>query len=318
MNQKLSNAYTGNTIVSVSVRIHYPSTLNTVSKQSTAAPFNCVSIIRNAQPFLHTHSMSSDSLFSLARSKLHLSVGGSKDNCSLHRWVLLKNSIIHSIHPSTSTAAVRPPQSPEPSAADAFIYPDLEKDVDASAASEAQWFDSLLETLGDDDDDEFLTDSGIPLPSLPDEDDEDSLLSPLPSPMSSSDDLTTFASPFAYPYPVPYPPFHPPLISPFHYDSDISPPPYHDPLPYFDEDEDVEDLPVPDAIEDTSDDESESPSTPSLGRSASLVFVDPATVPLPRHSGPHVYSDTDASFLQSFNFDAVPFPNPNHTFLDEC
>ncbi|KAF8921471.1 hypothetical protein CPB85DRAFT_1428453 [Mucidula mucida] len=285
----------------------------------------------------------SDTLYSLARSKLQLSTG-TKDNSSLHRWVLLKNSIIHTLPTSSgSTAAAKTPPCADAlldtddnrdddamgDAADTLIYPDVEKcSTDAGhsvASSEAQWFNSLWEEL-DDDDDEF---SSEPQPAvLPGEDDDDALISPLPSPMSSSDDLISqsyFSSPslsYPYPFPVPYPPFHPPLISPCHFESDFSPPPYHDPLPYFDDY--VEDLPVPDAIEDTSDDESESPTTPSLGRSTSLVYVDPASVPLPlegsrlRHSDPHVYSDTDATFLQSFDFDAFPFPNPNYPLLDEC
>jgi hypothetical protein len=118
----------------------------------------------------------SANLFSLARSKLHLSVGG-KDSVSLHRWVLLKNSIIHSSSASCAVANDLPDASPtyplddgeEDEAdevleeVDSFMFPDAGKLVGGRAAdvnaSEAEWLDSLLERLGDDDDYEFTTDS---------------------------------------------------------------------------------------------------------------------------------------------------------------
>ncbi|KAG7452666.1 uncharacterized protein BT62DRAFT_1070407 [Guyanagaster necrorhizus] len=290
--------------------------------------------------------MSSDfsNLFSLARSKLHVSVG-SKDNVSLHRWVLLKNSIVRSSH-SAAEAPVEtdsPHHDLDPDSdseqdevmveQDSFMFPDVGKCTEESRSSvdhsEAQWFNSLWESLGDDDEDDFSS-SGVQVSVLPADDDDDAI-SPLPSPMSSSDDLTNptyFATSmtYSYPYPVPYPPYHPPLISPYHFDSTVDSSlsaGYDEPLPYYDLD-DVEDLPVPDAIEDTSDDESDAPTTPSLDQSTSLT-LDPASIPLPtgrsrlRHTDPHVYSDADDSFFKPFEFDALPFSHvlPSY-FLQEC
>lgn len=298
-------------------------------------------------------SESSD-LFTLARSKLHQSLGG-KD--SLHRWVLLKNSMIQfSSSPSTSPVLldrtdVNHVHSPDEGdnedeevgceeEADSFMFPDASKlnscggtDVNAS---EAEWLDSLLETLGDEDED-FNADSDNHVSILPTDDDDDQPYSPLISPMSSSDDLINqqpayYPTPIAVPYPVPYPPFHPPLVRSFELDSldsplDSCPPPYEDPLPYYYEMDDVEDLAVPDAIEDTSDDESDAVSTPSMIRSSSNTsFVDPASIPLPaerrRRPELHIYIDTDDSYYHPFELDPLPFHDDrlasyNHLY-QEC
>ncbi|GAW02373.1 hypothetical protein LENED_004025 [Lentinula edodes] len=214
-------------------------------------------------------SETSSSLSSLARSKLH--------QCNLHRWVLLKNSIINALPVASTSSTTDYADAGLPQAevedeeistedTDSFMFPDAGKLVDSSGrdnASEAQWLDSLLETLGDDEEDDFGADSGS-VSQI--DDDYDQMLSPLPSPMSSSDDLINdsyLSSSFSYPYLAPYPPFHPPLINPYHFDSTSASSPYVDPLPYYELDDDVPDLPVPDAIEDTSDDESDSPLTPS-------------------------------------------------------
>lgn len=170
--------------------------------------------------------------------------------------------------------------------ADSFMFPDVGAfvsgpTVDVSNDLEAQWLDSLLESLGDDEDYDETDSQSL--------DDEEAVLSPFPSPMSSSDDLTNFYPPPIYP-PVPYS-FH----SAFPYDDH--------PLPYYDIEEEV-----PEAIEDTSDDESElqseDPPTPSLGRSrSSLSLVDPTLIPLPversslRHSQPRIFIDTDDSYF---------------------
>ncbi|KAF8162901.1 hypothetical protein B0H34DRAFT_794663 [Crassisporium funariophilum] len=297
--------------------------------------------------------MSSDSmsLSSLTRSKLHLS-NSSKDSYSLHRWVLLKNSIIHS--PSLTDSAL-PTTLPDINPAyplddenddddteevigsvevDSFMFPDAGKLVGVSntagaRSSEAQWLDSLLETLGDDDDDDYSVDSDHHISALPVDDDEFPLYSPMVSPMSSSDDLPSqpsyYSSSISVSYPVPYPPFHPPLIHAYHFDSSFDPlvssvsAPYEDPLPYHHMD-DLEDLPVPDAIEDTSDDESDALTTPSLGRSSSsLSLIDAASIPLPaersrlRHASPRVYVDSDDSYFYSFELDPLPFPEEHRT-----
>ncbi|KIK59868.1 hypothetical protein GYMLUDRAFT_663746 [Collybiopsis luxurians FD-317 M1] len=277
-------------------------------------------------------SESPSSLSSLARSKLHL------DSHNLHRWVLLKNSIIHAVSsPATNIPSsthtdpvaqseVEDEENTEDT--DSFMFPDAGKFVDSSggSASEAQWLESLLETLGEDDEDEFGGDSG----SVLQQDDEyDQILSPLPSPMSSSDDLINqsyLSSSFSYPYLAPYPPFHPPLVNSYHLDSSFTPSPYVDPLPYYDE---LDDLSVPDAIEDTSDDESDSPLTPSIQSSASLA--DPAAIPLPPdrprviRAAPHVFVDSDYSSFYPYELDPDPLPfsdddfrRPYHLYQQEC
>lgn len=288
-------------------------------------------------------------LFSLARSKLHLSVG-SKDNCSLHRWVLLKNSIIHSSPVSSCSMTDYPDannlvdgededvdEDMVSEETDSFMFPDAGKLVGHSPAmdinaSEAEWLDSLLEGLGDDDEDEFTADPDVQISLAPaDDDDEHLMLSPMGSPISSSDDLPNQSSYYphpiitvTYPYPVPYPPFHPPLTHSYEFDSSFDstlsslPAPYDDPLPYYELD-DTENLSVPDAIEDTSDDESDTPLTPSIGRSStSLTLVDAASIPLPaersslRHTVPHIYVDADDSYLYPFELDPLPFPDTHH------
>ncbi|KAJ4488006.1 hypothetical protein J3R30DRAFT_3695663 [Lentinula aciculospora] len=288
--------------------------------------------------------MSTDSSFSLstlARSKLH--------KCNLHRWVLLKNSLIRAV-PTASTSSLTDPSGMAQAEvedeeintedADSFMFPDAGKLVDSSGrdnTSEAEWLDSLLETLGDDDEhdeDEFGVDNGSVLQV---DDEYDQMLSPLPSPMSSSDDLINesyLSSSFSYPYLAPYPPFQPPLINSYSLDStSVSHSPYVDPLPYsyYELDDDVADLPVPDAIEDTSDDESDSPLTPSVQSSASLSLIDPATIPLPadrprivNHAAPHVFIDSDDSSFYPYELGPDPLPfsddfrSPYNMYQQEC
>jgi hypothetical protein len=270
-------------------------------------------------------------LFTLARSKLNLSVD-SKDGFSLHRWVLLKNSIIQSLplatpasSSSSAEAAYEDEEAGTDDETDSFMFPDAGKLVEGPAtevnASEAAWLDSLLETLGEDDDDDFNSDSDIRVSVVPVEDDEDQddlPQSPPISPMSSSDDLTSQSY---YPYLVPYPPFPPPLIS-YNF-SPSSPPHYADPLPYCDLD-DLDDLP-PVLIEDTSDDESDAPVTP--GQSLSSLSPDPASIPLPaeqsrlRHASPYIYSTTEEDdYFYPFHNDPLPFPDDLHPPLtyQEC
>ncbi|PPR03930.1 hypothetical protein CVT26_001136 [Gymnopilus dilepis] len=295
--------------------------------------------------------MSSDSstLSNLAHNKLSLSFSG-KGSWSLHRWVLLKNSMPYLSSQTPSPSPTTQPDNtyshddgdddddteevPEVLSSgetDAFMFPDAGQLVGHSASavsfgaksSEAQWLDSLLETLGDDEDeDDFNVDSDHPISPLPVDDDEFPLYTPVVSPLSSSDDLpnqSAYYSPsVSVSYPVPYPPYQPPLIHAYPFDSIYasSPaPPYEDPLPYHDMN-DIEDLPVPDAIDDTSDDESDAPTTPSLGRSSSsLSLVDAASVPLPaersrlRHADPRVYVDSNDSYFYPFEIDPLPFPD---------
>jgi hypothetical protein len=282
----------------------------------------------------------------------------------LHRWVLLKNSL-HRANPlsaSTPTAAdspdthnVYPPDErdiedeDEDEEADSFMFPDAEKLGNSKEvynnASEAAWLDSLLESLEDDDNEEFNMDSDVNISTLPVDDDEDllsPLISPLMSPMSSSDDLVNqsyYPPPIAVSYPVPYPPYHPPLVRscehesmyPPHASSPSSPPsppppsPYDDPLPYHDID-DFEDFSVPDAIEDTSDDESDALTTPSITHSSSMLsLVDPALIPLPaerrrRRPQLHVYVDPEDRAFYPFELDPLPFSDhfDSYDSYQEC
>lgn len=156
---------------------------------------------------------------------------------------------------------------------------------DDNSSDEAQWLDSLLETLGDEDDDEFSSDL------------DGEMLTSLPSPMSSSDDLSIEA----YYLPPIYPPYHPPLV---HHSYRF--PLYDDPLPYPD-DLAADDMSMPEAIEDTSDDESDAPETP-IGQS--LLYAPIPSVGQQRidsrstSSDPIVYVE-DSQF---YPFDADPLP----------
>jgi hypothetical protein len=296
--------------------------------------------------------MSSDnsSLSQVTRSKLSLVFGGgAKDSSSLHRWVLLKNSITRS-QPNSSTC--NPNNSPEllptdPSDAgeedeevcfdvehDSFIYPDARKLLDSSCSanndsSEKQWFDSLLESL---EQHEESDDSHEPLLHVGDEDDEDDLptLSPSASPMSSTDDLSHPVynnTPISMPYPVVYPPYNPPLLSPLELQPLNTPldsiyPPFNVALPYNAED-DIDDLPVPDTVEDLSDDESDALSSPSpVTRSPSMSLVDGSARSSGRARGhvvPQVYVNADGSYFRhGLELDPLPFAhdssNPSHMF----
>lgn len=288
------------------------------------------------------------SLFSVARNKLQLSQGTthSRDKCSLHRWVLLKNSIIRSQPSSTASSSSQADVNTvyateddedddmvvcvDEDEHDSFMFPDAGMLVEPSAPpprdapeSESQWFDSLLETLGDEDVEDF---------SDP-QDDEGPPFTPSVSPMSSSDDLIGHHHPvyddppIAMPYPIVYPPYHPSLIPPLEFDSlNCSYPPLDLALPYYDAD-DVDDLPVPDAIEDLSDDESDSHSlsTPSHSRSMPM-FRDAIIRPRQAREEPQVYVDTDDSYFYSFELDPLPFPEDhrtsphafNHVYRQEC
>jgi len=280
----------------------------------------------------------SPSLFTLARDKLQSIVAATaKDNASLHRWVLLKNSIISS-HPFPSASAEakaepEPVYSPEEvevhieSDQDAFMFPDpdtlIEKSLDLDHR-EGEWLDSLLEDLGGDDDEDEDGDIDDRLSgSHPHNAEDDEPPSPFYSPASSSDDLVEhssfyFQQDIVNPYPVPYPPLHPPLIpdwfelesSPFDTATPPpSPPLYHDPLPYFDADE-LEDFPVPDAIEDTSDDESDALLTPSSNSTSSLTgAAPPSSFQRTRIAAPQVYIDSDDAYFYPFELDPLPFPH---------
>ncbi|KAJ7090037.1 hypothetical protein C8R43DRAFT_1092531 [Mycena crocata] len=225
----------------------------------------------------HTMTSHSPNLSSLARSKLNLSVD-SKDSFSLHRWVLLKNSIIQSLPlvaaPSSSAGAVvLPDEEYADDEVDSFMFPDAGKLVEGPTAevnaSEAAWLDSLLETLGEDDDDDLGPDADADADvhvAVAPMDDEDLPPSPQISPMSSSDDLTTQSY---YPY------------------------------------------------LDTSDDESEAPPTPGQSLSSLSLDPASIPLPAEhsglRHSTPHIYIDPEDEYF--YPFDPLPFPDSHHTPL---
>jgi len=309
-------------------------------------------------------------LASLARSKLHSTLSsGSRDNLSLHRWVLLKNSIIRDdtpLHIPTEEPDVGAPALVADVEEDDedellnlidgdlfdFQFPDpghrAQAPQDAAAiATEAQWFDSLLETLGDDEDDDQPShhlSTAVKLAASPPESDDLFLHSgarspPHSDPVSpvsscSDDDDYSLASPpqpqsIAVPYPVPYPP----LVKPYdaaaeHDDADDDESCYYAPrarsataAPYFLPYNDLEDsyLSMPDVVEDTaSDDDSEMlPSTPfSRSRSSfslSSSDIDPASVPLPREQRARGHHSMDAEpHIYTSADDDFPFdPNPD-------
>lgn len=286
------------------------------------------------------------SLAGIARSKLRLSVSNNspRDTTSLHRWVLLKNSIVRSqpSSPAPSTvpehsSAVYPPENPAPKSAghesgnspcdhsEAFVFPDpgaLSNDFPPSPSppspksdvSEAQWLDSLLESFSDDDEDEEEPiNNGR---SVSDDDQEYLFTSPSVSPVASSEDLVHHSSyyeppPISVSYPIPYPPlFHPPLI---HLgDPSSRATPLGEPHPTYDDVDELDDLSVPEAIDDTSDDDSDSLLTPSRSAMSFVnppVDVDPASIPLPPEARPRVYINTDPAYLYRFELDPLPFAN---------
>lgn len=272
--------------------------------------------------------MSSTSSFStlavLARSKMQSVFGGGiKDASGLHRWVLLKNSLVCSqptlpAQNNDAPPSVHSPGQPddEDDEADSFMFPLLD-DVVGQDASESEWLDSLLETLGDDEED--LEVEGASLLSV--DDDDSNFLSPA----SSSEDLGSPSlsytpPPIRVPYPIPYPPVAftfelgtPPDSDPF---STL----FQDALPYpFFELDDTEDMLVPDAIEDTSDDESDAPLTPS---SQSLTMASVPGLRSGRHArrDPRIYIDTDDPFPFADMFDDPEPHNPGmHAYeYQEC
>ena len=289
------------------------------------------------------------SLAGTARLKLQLSVSSSslRDTASLHRWVLLKNSIVRSQPPSPASSTISehssivyPPEDPTPKSVDhdsggnlcdqseAFLFPDpdaLSYDFTPpsspsspkSDASEAQWLDSLLESFSDDEDDEPISTRR----SVSDDDQEYSFTSPSMSPVASSENLVHHSSfyespPISVSYPIPYPPlFHPPLIHLEEPLSRMAPLPGAE-RPYDDVDE-LDDLSVPEAIEDTSDDDSDTLATPCRSAMSFVnpsVDVDPASIPLPPEVRPRVYVNTDAAYLYRFELDPLPFANDGNEY----
>jgi hypothetical protein len=263
-------------------------------------------------------------LTSLARSKLHSSLAsGSRDNLSLHRWVLLKNSLTredfsvnNSVYSTVSDSSdvdsfedddVDNMMDLEEDSYIAFLFPDpgyapspnasSEDDLSKEnpEMSEAQWLDSLLEKLGDDEDDE--DDLSVHSPSGVALDEHASSPSEPSSPTLSFNeelDLSTSPSDRGFvPYPpVLYPPFHPPLLfdidSPHNYFHSARQPSTSSPCDSYHDIDDPFFSALPDTIEDTSDDETDSLATPSTRSRSSLNLSldahsptsEPASIPL--------------------------------------
>jgi len=248
----------------------------------------------------------------------------------LHRWVLLKNSILSSSN--LQNAAVSEysetisniseemdEETAEETVVDAFMFPDAKNLVSSRAAeAEAQWLDSLLETLAEDEDDDYPSDSDHHS-TLPVDEDDDQLLSPSLSPLASSEDLhqSRFYSSSAS---VPYSSyFDSTLALARHFESALDfPAPSlstsvrEDALPYHDFNG-VENSSVPDAIEDMSDDESDTLSTPSFGRSITSLFFDSSadsaspTSSTERNAWKNSSRSRPSHYLNPFELDPLPF-----------
>ena len=187
-----------------------------------------------------------------------------------------------------------------------------------SDASEAQWLDSLLESFSDEEEGEEPISTRR---SVSDDDQEYLFTSPSMSPLASSEDLTHHSPyyespPISVPYPIPYPPlFHPPLIR-LEEPMSGTTPLQEAGRSYYDVDE-LDDLSVPEAIEDTSDDDSDTLTTPCRSATSFInpsVAIDPASVPLPPEVRPRVYVNTDAAYLYRFELDPLPFANDGHEY----
>lgn len=260
----------------------------------------------------------------MARDKLHnTNSSTSREDVRLCRWVLLKNSISSAMSRAIPERVPSPPrhtppylnQTP-PDDAEVFVFPDGDifaesfvspnddeehhvglPDIDsADTASEAQWLDSLLESLADDDDD----------PDFEQEPD-DELIS-LSDISARSVDVT---APQIAPETVflpPSPPLRPVQCSLYRY-----PTPKLltcDPVSLTQE---IEDLSLPDVVEDSaSDTDSESINTPDSRSMSSLGEVS-ARPPLVRIVDEGVHP----SSFYSYPFYPLPEFSDNE-FTQEC
>jgi hypothetical protein len=234
-------------------------------------------------------------LSGLARTKMQsvFGRGSREDSTGLHRWVLLKNSIVLSTPelavPSVTVASAE--EAAEAYEQDVFTFPLLDNDdVPPGGTSESEWLDSLLETLDDNEDED--DNAGLDASAL----EEEAVFTPYSSPTSSAENLveaSLFCAPppaavaaTAVSYPIPYPPLG------------------NAPGLYADE---LDDLPVPDAIEDTSDDESDAPATPSSTASSLLSLMEH------HHHHHHRQTQGPRIVLDGSNpFDPLPFAEEPH------
>jgi len=265
------------------------------------------------------NNFSLHSCLNIARDKLHTSSSSnSREDVRLCRWVLLKNSISSSMSraiPERSPSPARhtnPPQQETPSDdAEVFVFPDgdifaesfvsdAEDDrspiVDTTdPASEAQWLDSLLESLADDEDGDFEHDPDDELISLSD--------SSARSVDASSPQIapeTVFLPPSPPLCPVQYPMYR-----------------YRAPRLHIDElpplpDDDIECLSLPDAEDSASDTDTESLNTPESRSMSSLNDGSPRG-PVIRIVDEMMHGPA----LPSFSFFTLPGFS-NNEFTQEC
>jgi len=133
------------------------------------------------------------------------------------------------------------------------------------------------------------------------------------SPVASSEDLVHHSPyyespPISVSYPIPYPP----LIC--LEDPSSRTTPLEEPDRPYDDVDELDDLSVPEAIDDTSDDESDTLTTPSRSFVNPSADVDPTSIPLPPEARPRVYINTDPAYLYRFELDPLPFANDGHGY----
>lgn len=260
-------------------------------------------------------------LYMLARSKLGLS-------SSLHRWVLLRNSLQSTALASTTVAKSNHILEGEddddeelsgggitPVKDDAFMFPDAERlgNVTQTSNSEMEWLDALLEDLCDDDEDEYAADSedtsNSPIPT-----EDDDVFTPINSPTSSSDDISQ--PPSYYPSIVPYRVSirHSSPVS-FAHSKPFDPSPI-DSSSAFDavSRDDLEDSVEP--IDNTSDNDSDVQTLPSLDRSSSSLSSALSSVDQSQDiSSPVIIYRAKETNGHHFEEDFLPFPfQPNYSY----
>ncbi|KZS98959.1 hypothetical protein SISNIDRAFT_492279 [Sistotremastrum niveocremeum HHB9708] len=249
---------------------------------------------------------------SLARNKLqNASVSGTRDNLRLCRLVLLKNAITSAL--SAEPASADTPTLPTTyddfeQEEDLFLFPtgdvfaesfmdETEPDV-SDVDSEARWLDSLLEQLGDEDNDDL--DMVTVSRAEEDDDDEDFDYPSLTN--HSSEDVSLTSPEFITLPPSPpldssLPSYMLSLQSRYNHliSSSVSDSQDHDP-----------DLPMLDSVDECSDDDSESLNTPHSDRSlSSLVEGDCYQNPYMKRTG--IESLFDQLDLSSPTSDPVLF-----------
>jgi len=265
-------------------------------------------------------SANTTSVFSLALDKLHaVCGGGSRNGYNLHRWVLLKNFAHSHLTLATEEAeretdadSYRREELSVSENEDGFILPDpyfIGPQGGVTYDNESEWLDALLEDLTAEEQRNSVQSPEASTSVISTPEDFDEPLSPLYTPMSSTDDFgENLLSPDRDDAP----------LEPAWYELEDSPDStrsspltiYDHPLPYYNVDS-VQDLSVPGAIDDLSDEEEDSPATPSVtSASSSLDDSDALHTPLEQPRGlphPRVFVDMDNSYFRSYEIDPLPF-----------